>query len=241
MKYKNKSELGTIITELSTSVSAIRAANKKLLKDLQHLDGPDGRKYSEAERLALKGQLRSTAAVAVHRDFIGLRKQIEREAQFWKTEFFGVVGLHNPTTIADESMERLWLAEKYRLLSPARFKEAVQQASEDGRPAELHVARLVMESRDWRSEEEQRDISVALHVAERDVDFAERKESLELLEVASSTLEDAVSSYESLSKGSQDVRLAMKEAMDGRLKKNSDLQSNREQFAKDHPGVAFQL
>jgi hypothetical protein len=241
MKYKSKSDLGTMVTELGSSVAAIRKANEKLQQDLKHLDGPDGRKYSEAERAALRGELRSNAAVSVHRDFIGLRKTIQQETEFWKQHFFGVVPLHFPNTITDESSERVWLAKKYELLSPARFIEAVRDASESGRPAELHVARLVLESRSWRDVEEQREVSTALHLAERDVVYPERSESLELLDTAESLLEDAVSSYESLSKGGQDVRLAMKQSVDDRLKKNSDLKANREQFQKEHPGTIFAL
>jgi hypothetical protein len=240
MKYKNKSELGTMVTDLGNSVSAIRAANEKLLKDLQHLDGPDGRKYKPSELAVLKAELRSNAAASMHRDFIGLRKTIEQETRFWKAEFFAHVPLHFPNSIADEMTERLWLSRKYELLSPARFKAEVAQASADGRAAELHVARLVLESRGWSSEEEMRDISTALHLAERDVQYTERSESLELLDVASELIEDAVSSYESLSKGGQDVRLKMSDAAKERFKNVADIQANREKLQGEH-GTIFQL
>ncbi len=240
MKYKSKSELGSLISELQGSVASIRKANEKLHRDFKNLDGPDGRKYTESERLSLKGELRSNAAAALHRDFIGLRKTIQRETEFWKQHFFGVVPLHFPNSITDEASERVWLAKKYELLSPTRFIEAVRDASESGRPAELHVARLVLESRNWRSVEEQRDVSTALHIAERDVAYPERAESLELLDTAENLLEDAVSSYESLSKGTQDVRLKVQQSVDQRLKNVSDIQKNREQLQKDR-GIAFQL
>lgn len=241
MKYKNKSELGNLVSDLSNSVAQIRAANEKLLKDLQHLDGPDGRKYKPSELAVLKAELRSNAVASTHQDFGERRKQIQQETEFWKHQFFGVVPLHFPTSISDEMSERLWLSEKYKLLSPSRFKEAVMQASADGRPAELHVARLVAESRGWSSEEEQRDVSTALHIAERDVKYPDRSESLELLEVASSTLEDAVSSYESLQKGTQDVRLKMSDAAKERFKNVADIQASREKLQGEHPGTIFQL
>lgn len=240
MKYKSKSELGNMISELQGSVAVIRKANEKLRRDFKNLDGPDGRKYTDAERLALKGQLRSDAAATLHRDFIGLRKTIQRETEFWESEFFAAVPLHFPNSIADEMTERLWLSEKYKLLSPLRFIEAVKQASEDGRAAELHIARLVVESRSWRNVEEQQDVSTALHFAERDCAYSERSESLELLSVAAGLLEDATSAYKSISEGTQDVRLKMQQSVDQRLKNISDTQKSREQLAKDH-GIAFQL
>jgi hypothetical protein len=136
--------------------------------------------------------------------------------------------------------ERLWLSEKYKLLSPSRFIQEVKQASEDGRAAELSVARLVMESRAWRSDEEQQAISAELHTAERDVKYQDRTESLELLDVAEGLLEDNISSFDAIRTGDQDVRLKMSQSVDERLKNISGINANREQFQKEH-GTVFSL
>jgi hypothetical protein len=168
------------------------------------------------------------------------RKLIQQEREFWKHHFFAHVALRSPTSVSDEMSERLWLSEKYKLLSPSRFIQEVKQASEDGRAAELSVARLVMESRAWRSDEEQQAISAELHTAERDVKYQDRTESLELLDVAEGLLEDNISSFDAIRTGDQDVRLKMSQSVDERLKNISGINANREQFQKEH-GTVFSL
>lgn len=230
MKYLSKNQLSELINGLQVSRDKIRAVVAKYKKDLATLnaatvDVTTGRAYTEAEKVVMRAELKKKAMGSVPGSSLDVEnKIIGKQKAFWSDSFFDSVPLHENPNQAAECMERLWLAKRYELASASQFIQMLHEAKEDGRAAELGVARLVLESRQWRSLEEQRDISAALHSAERDVVYEDRTKSLELLDVASNLYEDCESSLSALRSDQEDIRLKAAPYIEARLKRESAAQ-----------------
>jgi hypothetical protein len=224
MKYLSRNELGDLVKQLQTHREQLRKVNAKLKSDLVVLDSPSNRVYSEAEKLVMRSELRTKALGTVANGFGAENKAIGRNKAFWHEEFFDHVSLRSEGhSIADEMTERMWLSRKYELMGAGQFMDSLQKASEDGRPAEIGIARLVFESRAWKPEERSV-ISLSLMQAERDVVYEDRTASLELLDIASNLMEDAESSLSALRSGGDDIRLKAAPYIEQRLKKQSGAQ-----------------
>jgi hypothetical protein len=108
-------------------------------------------------------------------------------------------------TLAEDT-GRLRLMRELELMDSDAFTKVVEEASERGAAAAIYLARLVADTRPWRSDMETARAKVALMKAEREINLPERTQALEALQNARGLALDVESAYRSLATGQEDVR-----------------------------------
>ena len=105
-----------------------------------------------------------------------------------------------------ENSGKAWLTREMELMNTEGFIKAVGDASESGAAAVLYLARLVFDTKTFRSDEERSKASSALFTAEQELQLPVRSEALDTLTACSELAEDIESAWKALSTGGEDIR-----------------------------------